>query len=105
MKVVVKTPVGETNRESIRNVIIQGDVFGPLLCSKQVDSFGKECMEEGKYTYLYKGEVEIPPLGMVDDLICISECGYKTTMLNSFIKFKTNEKKLQFGIDKCKKCI
>ena len=103
VKVVVKTPVGKTNRGSIENVIIQGDVFGPLLCSKQVDSFGKECIEEGKYTYLYKEEVEIPPLGMVDDLICISECGYKTTMLNSFINFKTNEKKLQFGIDKCKK--
>ena len=40
---------------------------------------------------------------MVDDLLCISECGYKTTMLNSFIRFKTNEKKLQFGINKCRK--
>ena len=103
VKVAVKTPVGKTPRGSIHNVIIQGDVFGPLLCSKQVDSFGKECIEENKYTYMYKGEVEIPPLGMVDDLICVSECGYKTTMLNSFIRFKTNEKKLQFGIEKCKK--
>ena len=34
---------------------------------------------------LYKGEVKIPPLGMVDDLLCISECGYKTTTVNSFI--------------------
>ena len=51
VKVAVKTPVGKTNRESIHNVIIQGDVFGALLCSKQVDSFGKECLEEKKYTY------------------------------------------------------
>ena len=29
--------------------------------------FGKECLEEGKYTYLYKSEVEIPPMSMVDD--------------------------------------
>jgi hypothetical protein len=68
-----------------------------------VDSFGKECLDENKYTYMYKGEVESPPLGMVDDLLCISECGYKTAMLNSFMKFKTNSKKLQFGVDKCKK--
>ena len=50
----VKTPVGKTEKGSIENVIIQGDVFGPLLCSKQVDTFGKECVEEQKYTYTYK---------------------------------------------------
>ena len=60
-------------------------------------------MQEGKYTYSYKGEVEIPPLGMVDDLICISECGHRTAMMNSYINFKTNSKKLQFGVKKCKK--
>ena len=103
VKVAVKTPVGKTERGTINNVITQGDVFGPLLCSKQVDSFGKECLDQNKYTYMYKGEVEIPPLGMVDDLLCISECGYKTTMVNSFIKFKTSSKKLQFGVQKCKK--
>ena len=103
VKVAVKTPVGRTNRESIYNVITQGDVFGPILCSNQVDTFGKECLEEGKYTYTYKGEVEIPPLGMVDDLVCISECGHKTAMMNEFINFKTNSKKLQFGGNKCKK--
>ena len=52
---------------------------------------------------MYKGEVEIPPLGMVDDLLCISKCGYKTIMVNSFIKFKTGSKKLQFVVEKCKK--
>jgi hypothetical protein len=103
VKVAVKTPVGKTSRESIYNVITQGDVFGPILCSNQVDTFGKECLEEGKYIYSYKGEVEIPPLGMVDDLICISECGHKTSMMNAYINFKTNSKKLQFGGDKCKK--
>ena len=101
VKVAVKTPVGKTDRGTIRNGITQGDVFGPLLCSKQVDSFGKECMDENKYTNMYKGEVEIPPLDMVDDLLCISECGYKTAMLN--MKFKTNSQKLQFGVDKSKK--
>ena len=40
---------------------------------------------------------------MVDDLISISECGHKTAMMNSFINFKTNSKKLQFGENKCKK--
>ena len=103
VKVAVKTPVGKTVRGTIRNAITQGDVFGPLLCSNQVDTIGKECLEEHKYTYMYKDEVEIPPLGMVDDLLCVSECGYKTSMMNSYIKFKTDSKKLQFGVSKCKK--
>ena len=73
VNVAVKTPVGKTKSGIIRNAIIQGDVFGPLLCSKQVDTLGQECLEEKKYTYQYKGEVDIPPLGMVDDLLCVSE--------------------------------
>ena len=78
-------------------------MFGFLLCSKQVDTFGQECLETGKYTYSYRGEVDIPPLGMVDDLLCVSECGIKTSMMNSYMKFQTNSKKLQFGVSKCKK--
>ena len=103
VKMAVKTPVGKSERGVLKNVITQGDVFGPILCSKQVDTFGQECLVEQKYTYLYKGEVEIPPLGMVDDLLCISECGYQTAMMNSYINYKTNSKKLQFGATKCKK--
>ena len=40
---------------------------------------------------------------MVDDLLCITECGHKTAMMNGYINFKTSSKKLQFGGDKCKK--
>ena len=92
VKIVVKTPVGKTNQESIQNVIIQGDVFGPLFCSNTIDTFGKECLTQRKYTFLYKGEVEIPPLSMVDDIVCVSECSYKSGMLNSFLTCKTNTK-------------
>jgi hypothetical protein len=95
--VAVKTPVGITNRGSIYNVITQGDVFGPILCSNQVDTFGKECIEERKYVYTYKGEVDIPPLGMVYDLICVSECGHKTAMMNSYINLKLTVRNYRLG--------
>ena len=101
--VAVKTPVGKTSRGVITNAVIQGDVFGPMFCAKQVDEIGKECLERKKYIYKYKGEVEIPPLSMMDDLISISECGVKTAMVNSYIRFKSLSKKLQFGSEKCKK--
>ena len=40
---------------------------------------------------------------MVDDLVCVSACGPKTAMLNAFLNHKTSSKKLQFGVNKCKK--
>ena len=42
-------------------------------------------------------------MAMLDDLLCISECGYQTAMVNSYLKFKTCSKKLQFGAQNCKK--
>ena len=101
VNIAVRTPVG--TRENIHNVITQGDVFGPMLCSKMVDKIGQECLDEKKHIYLYRGEVEIPPLSMVDDLLSISECGYKTKSIHAYLTFKTDSKKLQFGAQKCKK--
>ena len=89
VKVAVRTPVGKTNSEDIYNVVIQGDVFSSLLCSKQVATFAKECLESNKYLYKYKDDVPIPPLSMVDDILCVSECGYQTALLNSYLKCKT----------------
>ena len=43
----------------------------------------------------------IAPLGVVDDLLTISECGVKTNLLNQYINFKTGSKRLQFGTSKC----
>ena len=103
VNVAVRTPVGKNNRGTIKHAIIQGDVFGPMFCGKHVDDIGKECIENNKYIYKYKGEVNIPPLIMIDDLITVSECGPKTTMINSYINTKTAIKKLQFGTKKCKK--
>ena len=98
--IAVKTPVGKTERQSIKNVIAQGDVFGPMFCSKGVDTFGQECLKESKYTYMYRGMVEIPPLSMVDDVLCVSECGFRTSMAHAYISLKTDCKKLQFGAKK-----
>ena len=40
---------------------------------------------------------------MVDDIVTISECGHKTAAINAFIDTKASCKKLQFGVQKCKK--
>lgn len=104
VQIAVRTPVGKTERKTIEsNIVMQGDVWGPLICSNQVDKINKECTEKEKYLYKYKGKVEIPPLAMVDDLICISNCGSETVKLNAYINYKITSKRLQCGIDKCKK--
>ena len=82
---------------------MQGDVLAPLISSLQVDTMGKECLEEAKHLYYYKDKVPIPPLGLVDDLFTISTCGYKTNLVNQYINTKSGMKKLQFGTTKCVK--
>ena len=39
---------------------------------------------------------------MVDDLLCVSECGPETTKSNAYINYKIKSKKLQCGTVKCK---
>ena len=86
IQIKVKTPVGTTQVSEIDKTVMQGDVGGAPACSVSVDSIGKECLEEHKYLYQYKNKVSIPPLAMVDDLLCIGECGPKSVQQNLYIK-------------------
>ena len=101
IQMAVKTPTGLTERQEVTNIVLQGDTWGSLLASVQVDSIGKECMEAGHH-YLYKDKLPVGFLGLVDDIIGITEAGYKAQELNAFINVKTAEKSLQFGPKKCK---
>ena len=85
----------------MKEIVLQGEVFGPLQCSVQVDSFGKECLTQSKHLYAYRDSVGIPPLAMIDDLLAVSECGLETVKTNAYLNAKTSIKKLQFGEQKC----
>ena len=99
--VAVKTPAGITKRKVIKKIVMQGEVTGPGQCSNQIDTFGKECLEETKLLYKYKDDLGVPPLGMVDDVLAISKCGVDSVIMNAFLNQKTSIKKLQFGPEKC----
>ena len=101
INMAVKTAHGISDREMVNDIVLQGDKFGSLMASVIVDKIGIESMENGNY-YMYKNVLPIGFMGMVDDIVGISEAGHKASELNAFINVRTAEKSLQFGPDKCK---
>ena len=101
VRMAVNTPSGLSERQSIEDVVLQGDTWGSILASVQVDSIAKE-VENSGYGYLYKDVLPVTLLGLVDDMIGVSEAGYKAQQLNTLLNVKTAEKRLQFGVSKCK---
>ena len=97
----VKTTNGLTDRQTLQNIVLQGDTWGSILASVHVDNIGKECLEEG-HGYLYKNTLKVGFLGLVDDIIGVTEAGLDAQKLNAFMNIKTAEKTLQFGQTKCK---
>ena len=49
----VSTPHGLTERQTVENTVLQGDTFGSILASVQVEKIGKYCEKSG-YGYKYK---------------------------------------------------
>ena len=98
----VKSTQGTTEPYTITNKTMQGDTWAPVMASAQVDAFGKEMIENNPtYMFSFKGEVPIPLLGQVDDLLGVAEAGFKSEQLNAFVNVKTADKDLQFGTKKC----
>ena len=98
-QVAVKTASGTTRRTNISEVVMQGTVWGSLMCTSTMDKLGKIAYTMPQNLYKYKG-VPIPPLGMVDDIICVSNVENTETMnkvINKFIE----EKKLKLSETKC----
>ena len=84
-KVAVKTPAGITKRVDVQKVVTQGEVISPLKCTISVDCIA-EAHNLADNLYNYKGQDPIPPLGMVDDQICVCHCdrtSLATTHLNT----------------------
>ena len=84
--IAIKTASGTTNRISINNKIMQGTVWGGLMCTSSMDKLGKEVYDNPCLVYKYRGSVDGPLLVMVDDIITTSECGSTTV----FLRIKTN---------------
>ena len=100
-KISIKTPGGKSKRFSIKNIIMQGTVWGSLLCTASMDKLGKMVYQNPALTYKYKGVVETPTLGMVDDILSIQKCSGDTTKINAVINSFIESKKLNLSKAKC----
>ena len=104
IRMAVNTPSCLTERQSIRNVVLQGDTWSSLLASIQVDKICKDIDSSG-YGYLYKDTLPMSMLALVDDLVGVTYAGHRAQQMNVAINVKSAEKRLQFGESKCKSII
>ena len=89
--IAIETANGLTKRENIQNIIMQGSVFGSLICTTVMDKLAQIFYNDKQLVYKYKGKVEVPILGIVDDVLCVAKCSNKvvttTATINSFMVF------------------
>ena len=53
-QLAVKTQHGLTDRNTVENIICQGDPWGSMQCSVQIDSIGRESLEADLEPFKYK---------------------------------------------------
>ena len=53
-KIAIKTPNGTTERRDIKNIIMQGTVFGSLICTSVMDKLAQIFYKDEDLVYKYK---------------------------------------------------
>ena len=102
-RMCVETQFGQSDRVELRKIVMQGSVTGGAICSNQLSKLCNKMYKEGN-VYMYRKQIPVPSLAMVDDLANISvcntveglSCNIKT---DSFIQRKKLES--QVGEGKC----
>ena len=76
-----------STRISVKDMVMQGSVWGSLKCTSTMDKLNQIAMSDKTLQYLYKGDQNIPigVLGMVDDTLGVSKCGKKAIQKKSVI--------------------
>ena len=96
-KIVVKTPVGNTEQFTVKNIVKQGTVLGPLLCSAST----AECCEEHTTGGVRIGSISIKSLAYVDDIIDVSQNENEALEAHNTVLNFTNKKRLELSWKKC----
>ena len=97
----LKTQGQKSKRFNIKNIIMQGTVWGSLLCTASMDKLGQLVYMNKDLVYKYKGVVEIPSLGMVDDVLAVQKCSNDVVKMNAAVNAFIEGKKLTLSQKKC----
>ena len=66
-----------------------------------MDKFAKLVYNTEELLYKYKGEVSVPPMEMVDDILTIQKCGMASSAINAEVNAFIEHKKLTLSHTKC----
>ena len=102
-QVAIRTPWGLTERETMKNIVMQGTVWGSLFCTGTMDKLGKLKYSNEEMLFKYKGTVGVPALEMVDDVVDIQKCDINAIKSNTVINSFMEHKKLTLSKSKCHK--
>ena len=83
--VTIKTAVGDSEKFELHNIEQQGTCNGPIKCSAQIDTIGRDFYRDKQRLYRYKNSVLVPPLAMIDDLVTFSICGVQAIVTNALV--------------------
>ena len=100
-KIAVKTAWGLTDRIDIEDLIMQGTVFGSIICTSVMDKLAKIFYQDKDLVYKYKNKVAVPILGMVDDVLNVAKCTEQVVISNSTINTFIEQNKLKLAASKC----
>ena len=86
----------------IKAVVLQGDTMASLIASVNMDTIARDWLSKaGNKVYKYRDTIDLGTLGMLDDLLVITEAGVETTKANAFINIVSASKGYQFSDTKC----
>ena len=72
--IAIKTAMGITERVDIENLIMQGTVFGSIICTSVIEKLAKIFYQDKNLLYKYKGVVEVPIQMKISKLVlCCSQ--------------------------------
>ena len=97
----VKSSTGSSKRVAVKNLVMQGTVWGSIFCTATMDKLGKHVYENKDLIYKYKEAVDIPSLGMVDDILTIQKCSKDAVKMNAVVNGFIESKKLTLSETKC----
>ena len=90
-----------SERVNIKDIIMQGSVWGSICCVVLMDKLGKLAYSNPMMLYYYKNLVGTPPLHMVDDVMAIQKCSNISLQVNSTINTFMYLEKLTLSKIRC----